>query len=709
MSHHPRQPARRAGPARRLWRALGSLRLGVVLLVLVAAACTVGVVLPQPESFDFDRFIETRFRRDSPRAFEPGEFLERAEAAGIGPRGPSLADFAERVEAGDLGDREAQRDYSRVVEFFRTQELSEERRLDILWRALGQRARSRPVSKEEWRALYAEVARRAEAQTLSDGAWQTFLLAFVGRVNQGPLREACVRLGYVDSYGLAVGRVLLFLRLHAVFASAWFRALCLLLAVNLVVCSLRRLPRQWRAAFGLRAGKDPEWYRKRATWAGLSVSGDVDRTAAALDRALEDQGFRVVRRRGPRVAVREASRGWLGGLARLWWPLGKLAGAGRLGSQVVHLGVLLVIVGGFLAGRLSFRHPQLLAPGEVAAVPDVSYRLSLGYQMERVVRELGQWLGVSEESRPSAQEAAAEAVDWRRGRRESPPRTAFRLRLRDFEFRTDARGKPEYFGAHVTVLNGTVQDHVIEVNRPLTYRGFTVYQQGWRPDWRRLSAVTFRVLTVVRSGPEGEGFHGERRAVAVAEEVLVTIEPGADVRVPGTDLTLRVRDYYPHWSAPLEEGPDGRPVAGTPHNLSDQPRNPFVLLHLETADGTARDRWVGLPVPRDDERRPQPRDAVDIASYRVIPVDCRPGHNTWLRFSTHPVMLPVWVGCGVMMLGIFLCFYCNHERVWALVRLREEGGCEVLLAGSAFKWRERFRERFRAVVASMEGANEDAT
>jgi hypothetical protein len=54
-----------------------------------------------------------------------------------------------------------------------------------------------------------------------------------------------------------------------------------------------------------------------------------------------------------------------------------------------------------------------------------------------------------------------------------------------------------------------------------------------------------------------------------------------------------------------------------------------------------------------------------------------------------------------MMLGICLCFYCNHERVWALVRAGQGGGSEVFLAGNAFKWRERFRERFEAVVAAF--------
>ena len=83
-------------------------------------------------------------------------------------------------------------------------------------------------------------------------------------------------------------------------------------------------------------------------------------------------------------------------------------------------------------------------------------------------------------------------------------------------------------------------------------------------------------------------------------------------------------------------------------------------------------------------------------------MDFAPAYATWLTFKTHLVMLPVWIGCGVVMLGVVLCFYCNHERVWVLCRPAGDGRCQVLLAGDSFKWRERFRERFASVVKGIE-------
>jgi cytochrome c biogenesis protein len=136
---------------------------------------------------------------------------------------------------------------------------------------------------------------------------------------------------------------------------------------------------------------------------------------------------------------------------------------------------------------------------------------------------------------------------------------------------------------------------------------------------------------------------------------------------------------------------------GEPYNASDEPRNPAVLVRVEAAGAEPEEGWLFLPLMPG-----QPRRAADYGDYRISPVDFEPAFNTVLEFKTHPVLWPVWLGCGVMMAGVVLCFYCNHERVWALVEPREGGGCRLWLAGDAFKWRERFRERFDAVVRRLE-------
>ena len=703
----PQQTRPRPRRRRSVARALGSMRLGIVLLALVAAASTVGVVLPQPESFDFEDYVHARLDPESPRAFRQGEFLALVEAAGILRSRGSIADFRASVLADDTDQAEL---YRQLLERAKSRGLPDERLDAFIHEAILMRGQRVELSEAEWRAVLGETLRRLrQGPDLRDAAWGAFLQVLGRRLRSDRGTDDCLKLAYVDSYGPTLGRLMLAMRLHVVFRSWWFRGLCVALLINITVCSLRRLPAQWRAAFGLRPSKNPRWYHKRRLSAQVPVpapgeaedamaarlreqgfaveTSGVDHAATIAAEALRNQGFRVRRRRATGLATLEAHRGWLGG-------------AGRLGSQVVHLGVVLIIIGGFVTGQLSFRHGQLMGAGDVVSVPDVSYRLRPAYHWGRLVETLAAWFGHEWRRERSPEEKLAAAPDWRDGPRPRGAKTAFKLRLERFDVRFDDRGKPEYYGSHVTILDTDPPiPATIEVNRPLVYRGFHVYQSGYHPDYRRITSVTLLVARVRGAEGEGGGPHSERRRVEVLDEVSVVARPGEPIRVPGTDLVITVQDYFPHWQMPLEKGPDGRPVAGKPRNVSDEPRNPAAKLRLEARGSAPLERWLMLPF-----RRGEPRQGgvVDYGEFRIAALDFSPAYATWLSFKTHPVLGPVWAGCAVMMLGIFLCFYCNHERVWVLVERSGDGGARVHLSGNSFKWQERFRERFASVVRAIE-------
>lgn len=568
---------------------MASVRAAVVLLALITIASTIGIILPQPESFAAHGYLEQRLEPRSTRAMKPEEFVALARAAGILHGEPTLDALAKRLREGGLGS-------------------------------------------EEWPGFAEKFARHLRSE---GGA------------------EDCLRLYYVDSFGPTLGRLALLLRLHTLFTSAWFRILCGLLLANLAACSLERLPSQWRMAFGTEGSDDPAWYRRRATHAEAVVERGG---AEAVEAALRAAGFRSRRAERPGGTVLTASRGPLGGIS-------------RLGSQVVHLGVVMIAVGGFISGQWSFRHAQVMARDEVVAVP-------------RDFR------------------AEAAKGDWREEPGKPRPDAMFRMRLRRFEVRTDPRGKPEYYGSHVTLLDTAVPpiDLTIEVNRPLVYRGFHVYQQSYQPDYRGITSVSVLVAKVRREKSGTTDPHAEAQPVEVLQQVSVALPPDTPVQVPGTDLTLRIIRYFPHWQIPLERGPEGKVIAGEARNASDDPVNPAIRIRLEAPGQQPRERWVPLPFRPGEPRR---GGIVDFGDYRVMPVDFSPEYATWLTFKTHPVLFPVWVGCGVMMLGLILCFYCNHERLWALVRPLGDGRAEVFLAGDSFKWRERFRERFATIVKGL--------
>ncbi|MFW6108234.1 MAG: cytochrome c biogenesis protein ResB [bacterium] len=482
------------------------------------------------------------------------------------------------------------------------------------------------------------------------------------RPERPPTSAEYLRIYYVDEFGTVLGWVLLSADVHRLFSSWWFWLLCALFVVSLSACSLRRVRGQWRAAFGIEPGSEPRWYERRRTHASRSLPAEPGDATAAVERELRARGFRVRARRGEGGTIVDAARG----------PLGRLSGLGRLGSQVVHGGVVLIVLGGFVSGRLSRSHDQVAAPGDVVEVPPAA--------------------SLRAESR---EELAA--ADWRHDSDPASSTCAFRLRLDDFEARFTPQGEPEYYGAEVTLIDTVPPlERTIEVNRPLVYKGYHVYQQSYQRDFSRITSVTFRVARVEREGEAGGGVHGPLGKATVLDSVEIVAEPGEPAVAPGMGVAVRVLKYFPHWVAPFEEGPEGERRLGTPRNASDEPRNPAILVRVEAPGGQPFERWLFLVFREGDRGR-----TLDYGPFRITPTDVEPGYNTVLNFKTHPVLWPVWLGCGVMMAGILLCFYCPHERVWALVRPAEGGGSAVWLAGDSFKWRDRFRRRFDATVAAL--------
>jgi len=65
---------------------------------------------------------------------------------------------------------------------------------------------------------------------------------------------------------------------------------------------------------------------------------------------------------------------------------------------------------------------------------------------------------------------------------------------------------------------------------------------------------------------------------------------------------------------------------------------------------------------------------------------------TGLQVTKDPGVWVVWIGCGLMILGLIVSFFFSHQRVW--VRISKVSGGEIVLAGSANKNRVGFEKNF---------------
>ncbi len=71
-------------------------------------------------------------------------------------------------------------------------------------------------------------------------------------------------------------------------------------------------------------------------------------------------------------------------------------------------------------------------------------------------------------------------------------------------------------------------------------------------------------------------------------------------------------------------------------------------------------------------------------------------YATGLQVARDPGVWLVYIGCGLMLLGLYMAFFMSHKRIWLSVQT-DGDETSVLLAGSANKNKVGFATQFSAL------------
>ncbi|VVS93840.1 cytochrome c biogenesis protein ResB [Desulfoluna spongiiphila] len=226
---------------------------------------------------------------------------------------------------------------------------------------------------------------------------------------------------YVDRFGEAAYRVLSFLDIFDMYHSWWFQLLLVLLGINLVVCSMDRLPAVLKI-IGKTQRLNPENYRRAA-------KGDPLAMAKAPGAVAEDLSARLTSSMGRFTRVDEGEARYLFAEKGRWT---------RLGVYVVHAGVLLLLVGGLLGSLFGYEGAMNITEGETSGV----------------VR-----LNGSNAALP----------------------LPFELRCDTFSVSFYDTGAPKEYRSDLVVVEGgrDVLSRKVVVNDPLRYKGISFYQASY--------------------------------------------------------------------------------------------------------------------------------------------------------------------------------------------------------------------------------------
>jgi cytochrome c biogenesis protein len=174
---------------------------------------------------------------------------------------------------------------------------------------------------------------------------------------------------YVETYGPELARLMQLLDLPNMYGSWWFIALLALFALNLVVCSIERLPGAWHMAVQDNLATDPAQLEKMSSTHRLNADMPVDGAAERLQRILALAGWKTPRRLD------------IDGTTLLFAQKGAWS---RFSVYLVHLSILIILAGAMLGSAFGFKAYVYLPEGRATTnvyLQENAEPVSLGFEL----------------------------------------------------------------------------------------------------------------------------------------------------------------------------------------------------------------------------------------------------------------------------------------------------------------------------------------
>ena len=380
--------------------------------------------------------------------------------------------------------------------------------------------------------------------------------------------------------------------------SWWFILLLYLLTVNLVACSIKRLPHIWKIITQPVTLLGDGLQKSLANVTTIKNSDDP--------AALKEQVVAFLKTEFAEPLVTEADGAWHLFAEKTPWC--------RLSVYFVHLSVIIIFIGALIGSLFGYKGYVNIPEGE-----------SVSKVMLRSEKELD--LG-------------------------------FSLRLEQFSIAKYANGSPKEFKSILTVLeNGKpVPDYInarVIVNDPLTYKGITFYQSSYG----NAGNYYFTLSDLDGKNPV---------TLAVAGQSSVNLPDGSSLHV--LEATKDVSQF-------------AKGVSG-----------PAAQVELHTRNGKAESFVVYANHPELNIQHAQQHGTGPVIHYK----GAEERMYTGLQVAKDPGVEVVWLGCLLMIIGIYAAFFMSHRRIW----VRVQHGT-VTVGGNASKNQSAFQQTFDTLVERL--------
>ncbi|NIM59019.1 MAG: hypothetical protein GTO16_08775 [Candidatus Aminicenantes bacterium] len=407
---------------------------------------------------------------------------------------------------------------------------------------------------------------------------------------------------YVARYG-QISNLLYRLQITKLYQSSWFIVLLFLFALNIIVCTLTRLAPKIRKAFRPKVEIEPKEINVLKIKEKFKKNIDLDTSKKELENELRSRHYRlkkVEKENKTFILARKRILGWFG-------------------ADVVHVGILIILVGGIISGVGGIRKDLTFSEGKVLDISEADFKLRLDkfeteYYPDGNVRDWKSTLTVIEDEKP-------------------------------------------------------VLSKIIEVNHPLTYKGFAFYQSSYGWNWTNTSV---------------EIWAKKRKDPSFLRKIELKV--GQRVRLDGENIRVSVMHFIPDFVINERNQITSRSL---------QPNNPAAYIEVWEGDEKIMSGWIFAQFP--EFARIHSEKETDL-SFELK--NFKADQLSIIQAAKDPGVNLIWVGCTFLMIGLAFAFYWPTREIKVILE-ESQGKTEVTAGGIASKSREALQSEFEKIMTSF--------
>ena len=293
--------------------------------------------------------------------------------------------------------------------------------------------------------------------------------------------------------------------------------------------------------------------------------------------------------------------------------------SGLFGADIVHLGLLIILAGGIFSGLSGLKSHLSFSEGEALAVPNADFQIRLD-RFETEFYESGQ------------------VKDWK---------------------------------STLTVLEDgkELQTKIIEVNHPLSYKGYMFYQSGYNWDWQK---PTLEIWAKQKDSADYIG--------------MARLRLGERAELSGSDLQITALQFVPDFI--IDEN---NRIA----TRSMQPNNPAVYIEGWQGETQVFSGWIFAKFP--EFSRMHSEEETNL-SFELR--DYRGGQISVIQAAKDPGANLIWIGCGFLMLGLGMAFYWPPREIKIIID-PAQNKTEIFAGGIASKNKDAFQAEFENIMTKL--------